>query len=211
MHKQVGPYKSNPCIRLAEWVQQPGPWLGLCLPSKLLKELCFHLQPNMLIHLRTALSLYKLVNSILVFIHSSLAVLVSTGQYYKPISSKLVHPFKTYKLRTRTWEVLPSDRRKWQPTPVLLPGKSHGQRSLVGYSPWGRKESDTTERLYFHHLTQQYSRPCTHPRTVPLHGIPNCPSNSICSSVFRRKTHTLFNPSLKYRFIKEKRRVKKYS
>ena len=39
-------------------------------------------------------------------------------------------------------------RRKWQPTPVLLPGKSHGQRSLVGYSPWGRKESDTTERLH---------------------------------------------------------------
>ena len=41
-------------------------------------------------------------------------------------------------------------RRKWQSTPVLLPGKSHGQRSLVGYSPWGRKESDTTERLHFH-------------------------------------------------------------
>ena len=41
-------------------------------------------------------------------------------------------------------------RRKWQPTPVLLPGKSHGQRSLIGYSPWGHKESDMTERLYFH-------------------------------------------------------------
>ena len=41
-------------------------------------------------------------------------------------------------------------RRQWQPTPVLLPGKSHGQRSLVGCSPWGRKESDTTERLHFH-------------------------------------------------------------
>ena len=41
-------------------------------------------------------------------------------------------------------------RRKWQSTPVLLPGKSHGQRSLVGYSPWGRKESDTTEWLHFH-------------------------------------------------------------
>ena len=40
-------------------------------------------------------------------------------------------------------------RRKWQSTPVLLPGKSHGQRSLVGYSPWGRKESDTTEPLHF--------------------------------------------------------------
>ena len=41
-------------------------------------------------------------------------------------------------------------RRKWQPTPVFLPGKSHGQRNLVGYSPWGCKESDTTERLHFH-------------------------------------------------------------
>ena len=38
-------------------------------------------------------------------------------------------------------------RRKWQPTPVFLPGKSYGQRTLVGYSPWGRSESDTTERL----------------------------------------------------------------
>ena len=41
-------------------------------------------------------------------------------------------------------------RRQWQPTLVLLTGKSHGQRSLVGCSPWGRKESDTTERLHFH-------------------------------------------------------------
>ena len=40
-------------------------------------------------------------------------------------------------------------RRQWQPTPVLLPGKSHRWRSLVGCSPWGRKESDTTERLHF--------------------------------------------------------------
>ena len=38
-------------------------------------------------------------------------------------------------------------RRKWHPTPVFLPEESHGQRSLVGCSPWGRKESDTTERL----------------------------------------------------------------
>ena len=38
-------------------------------------------------------------------------------------------------------------RRKWQPTPVFLPGESHGQRSLVGYILWGHKESDTTERL----------------------------------------------------------------
>ena len=38
-------------------------------------------------------------------------------------------------------------RRKWQPTPVFLPGKFHVQRSLAGYSPWGRKESGTTEQL----------------------------------------------------------------
>ena len=38
---------------------------------------------------------------------------------------------------------------KWQPTPVLLPGKSHGQRSLIGYSPWGHKELDMTEWLHF--------------------------------------------------------------
>ena len=36
-------------------------------------------------------------------------------------------------------------RRKWQPTPGFFPGKSHGQRSLAGYSPWGRRESDITE------------------------------------------------------------------
>ena len=44
-------------------------------------------------------------------------------------------------------------RRQWQPTPVLLPGKPHGQRCLVGYSPWGCKESDMTERLHFHFYT----------------------------------------------------------
>ena len=41
-------------------------------------------------------------------------------------------------------------RRKWQPILVLLPWKSHGQRSLVGYTSWGRRESDMTERLHFH-------------------------------------------------------------
>ena len=47
-------------------------------------------------------------------------------------------------------------RRRWHPTPVLLPGKSHGRRSLVGCSPWGREESDMTERLHFH-----FSLSCT--------------------------------------------------
>ena len=48
-----------------------------------------------------------------------------------------------WKIPWRRW------RRQWHPTPVLLPGKSHGQRSLVGCSPWGRWESDT-EWLHFH-------------------------------------------------------------
>ena len=47
-------------------------------------------------------------------------------------------------------------RRQWQPTPVLLPGKSHGRRSLVGCSPWGRWGSNMTERLHFH-----FSLSCT--------------------------------------------------
>ena len=43
-------------------------------------------------------------------------------------------------------------RRKWQPIPIFLPGKSHGQRSLVGYSPWSWKESNTAEWITLHHL-----------------------------------------------------------
>ena len=46
-------------------------------------------------------------------------------------------------------------RRQWHPTPVLLPGKSHGRRSLVRCSPWGREQSDWTERLHF-----QFSLSC---------------------------------------------------
>ena len=45
---------------------------------------------------------------------------------------------------------LAGQRRRWHPTPVLLPGKSHGQRSLMGCSPWGLEELDMTERLPFH-------------------------------------------------------------
>ena len=41
-------------------------------------------------------------------------------------------------------------RRQWHPTPVLLPGKPYGQRSLIGCRPWGLYESDTTKRLHFH-------------------------------------------------------------
>ena len=43
-----------------------------------------------------------------------------------------------------------SQSRKWQPTPIFLPGKFHGQRSLSGYSPWGHKESDMAEHTHTH-------------------------------------------------------------
>ena len=50
-------------------------------------------------------------------------------------------------------------RRQWHPTPVLLPGKSHGERSLVAFSPWGHEESDTTEwftfTFHFHALEKE--------------------------------------------------------
>ena len=62
-------------------------------------------------------------------------------------------------------------RRKWQPTPVLLPGKFHGQRSLVGYSPWNRKESDTTERLHSLKLGLQCSEVIEQLTEIGLHKI----------------------------------------
>ena len=53
-------------------------------------------------------------------------------------------------------------RRQWHPTPVLLPGKSHGRRSLVGCSPWGHEELDTTERLHFFHFYALEKEMATH-------------------------------------------------
>ena len=49
-----------------------------------------------------------------------------------------------------TWVMKIPWRRAWQPTPVFLPGKLHGQGSMVGYTPKGRKELDTTDRLSTH-------------------------------------------------------------
>ena len=51
-------------------------------------------------------------------------------------------------------------RREWQPTPIFLPGESHGQRSLVGCSPWGHKESDTTEWLSLSHTLTWWNFLC---------------------------------------------------
>ena len=61
-------------------------------------------------------------------------------------------------------------RRRWHPSPVLLPGKSHGRRSLAGCSPWGGEESDTTERLPFHFSTFMHWRRKWQPTPVFLPG-----------------------------------------
>ena len=60
--------------------------------------------------------------------------------------------------------------RKWQPTPVCLPGESHGQRSLVGYSSWGCKESDMTERLTLIHTVRTQHNPDTSSRELSYVG-----------------------------------------
>ena len=59
-------------------------------------------------------------------------------------------PPETRKSQINNLTVHLKQRRQWHPTPVLLPGKSHGWRSLVGCCPWGREESDRSERLHFH-------------------------------------------------------------
>ena len=83
-----------------------------------------------------------------------------TPKWYNQVLASLVaQRLKRLPGMRETWvrSLIPW-RRKWQPTPVLLPGKSHGGRSLVGFSPWGHKELDTTERLHFHFTFMHWRR-----------------------------------------------------
>ena len=73
-------------------------------------------------------------------------------------------------------------RREWQPTPIFLPGEFHGQRSLAGYSPWGRKESDTTERLARAH--------------TPAAAVPRFPGSLCSSSAFVRSPAETFSSNV---------------
>ena len=77
-------------------------------------------------------------------------------------------------------------RRKWQPTTVFLPGKSHGQWILVGYSPWGRRELDTAEQLSLHAgiRNQDFKITCSACAGSPIQVFsftslcPSCPSHT---------------------------------
>ena len=89
-------------------------------------------------------------------------------------------------------------RRKWQPTPVLLPRKFHGWRSLVGYSPWGSKKQDTTEQLHFH-FSLSLRMDLSLLRALTIHSLSwllkNCPVDPTSNSVsvqFTIKTKSIF-------------------
>ena len=106
----------------------------------------------------------------------------------KPHSSQQSNQRKYVKLLVKPKPFVPYLRRRWHPTPVLLPGKSHGWRSLVAYSLWDCEESNTTERLHFH-----FSLSCTgrgngnphqyscleNPRDARLGGLPSVGSHRV--------------------------------
>ena len=103
-------------------------------------------------------------------------------------------------------------RRAWQPTPVFLPGESPGQRNLVGYSPWGHKESDTTERPTAQHreclgcvifsakigtvqencdnwLSYDSAQSCTSLTIICL--FPSYTNNTMCSNQYKQHSVSL--------------------
>ena len=85
--------------------------------------------------------------------------------YVRTIEILHLHIFSSYsKLLKEIISCRGEMRRAWQPTPVFLPGESHGQRSLEGYSPWGRKELDTTERPAHYKMLENIISCCNHIR-----------------------------------------------
>ena len=82
---------------------------------------------------------------------------------------------KSYRFNPWVWKT--PWRRKWQPTPVLLPGEFHAQRSLAGYSPWGHRQSDTTEWLNNSIVRSPASLPAlsSHPNTRQV--VSHCSSD----------------------------------
>ena len=73
-------------------------------------------------------------------------------------------------------------RREWQPTPVCLPGESHGLRSLVGYSPWGCKESDMNEHTLLYYYPYKHPSPCV-TQALSKHARNNIPQQNIATEV----------------------------
>ena len=89
--------------------------------------------------------LYRRGSIVIPFIHSGVYMSIPILQFITPFLSLV-----TASLFSTSVTLFLLCKWIWHPTPVLLPGKSHGRRSLVGCSPWGHKELDMTERLHFH-------------------------------------------------------------
>ena len=85
-------------------------------------------------------------------------------------------------------------RRAWQPTPAFLPGESQGQRSLTGYSPWGRKELDTTERLSTHMCILNPGPSWQLPRSLKICWLDN--STSLFKTLQRPSVTLWIKPAL---------------
>ena len=75
-------------------------------------------------------------------------------------------------------------KQKWQPTPIFLPRKFHGQRSLAGYSPWGRKELDTTNQLHFLSFFKKLNILLIHNPQITLLGIYPKELKETCTQIF---------------------------
>ena len=106
-----------------------------------------------------------------------------------------------------SWVGKISWRRKWQSTPAVLPGKSHGRRSLRGYSPWDSKESDTTEGLHFHfqtYIARQDSLSMEFPKQEYWSGLLFPPPGDLPNPVI--KPSSLTSPTLAGRFFTTRRR-----
>ena len=100
---------------------------------------------------------FVLSSAMLYFLIFLLILILHTGLYIKVFNPWVIYTIVIYRdiefSFLNSSIVIPNPSfwiRQWHPTPVLLPGKSHGWRSLVGCSPCGREESDMTERLHFH-------------------------------------------------------------
>ena len=97
-----------------------------------------------------------------IVIFSTLLTSVFQSTYFCPFIKNWFFLTEQFRSIVQTYDNYPetvrnSWRRKWQPTPVFLPGKFEGQRSLAGYSSWGHKESDMTEWLSMRNKTQMCS------------------------------------------------------
>ena len=129
------------------------------------------------------------------------AVQLSDLLFFSPMISLVAQMVKRLPTRTECgkpgfnpWVGKISWRRKWQPTPVFFPGKSHERKSLVGYSPWGHKKSDMTEQLsdllnilfpYGFHSIECNSPSCTMRPCLSETGALNVKGNVILDELVR--------------------------